>query len=317
MEENLLLFSEEPLLSFDDDKDFTTRSQDTLDSFGDFVDDIDVDLSDDIDVELSDDNQNDHGDLSEDASLDHNDNHHAEPRIPQQSLSSIPFLQTKSTAVLPKSTFYLPREQQQQQRQRQIPARAVSYSEGDQHQHHFPFQMHQQQHHPFMHQQNSRTAFASSSSSSLQANDLFRDNNNRNHNHCNGTAAGRGDPLLFSQQQQQLPMPSNPPNNLNDAMEKLCETMKRSAVTRNLVKQLSGVQRSNSSAGIMRTHSSSKNNNNIGDMARMAPIRRPSHSSKHKSMSNKQRGVLRQTSQQSLDGSNHRLSVDGRSVGQL
>ena len=124
---------------------------------------------------------------------------------------------------------------------------------------------------------------------------------------------------LSASSQHSLPGPqgtttAQSPANLNDAMEKLCETMKRSAVTRNLVKQL-GVTRSNSGVGVMRTNSgvglkrTSSAKGSIGDMARMAPIRRPS-SSKHSI----KRGVLPQSSQHSLDGSNHLLQVDGRSI---
>ncbi len=296
------------------EKDLTTRSQDTLDSFGDFVDDIDID----IDIDLSDDDEDDDIDQSEELIRD-------QPRssFSGSSLSPVllsPSIRKHSIRMPNHSALFMdqPVAGHNLTTSRQIPARAVSYSEGDQQ--HLLLQI-QQQNFLQMQQQQQQQFMLQNSISSIQ-NTSFDDNNTHH----------TGQQTVFSQQasqpQMQQVMSSQQPTmqslpqgmqtiiqpsmqnsaNLNDAMEKLCETMKRSAVTRNLVKQLSGrgVTRSNSSAGLVRTHSGK--GSNMKDMVRMAPIRRPSNNSKH----SVKRGLLRQTSQQSLDAPNHLLQVDGR-----
>jgi hypothetical protein len=72
------------------------------------------------------------------------------------------------------------------------------------------------------------------------------------------------------------------PANVNEAMEKLCESMRRSAMSRSLVKQLSGrtLQRSHSGRGVARSNS-----------ARMAPVR--SNSGRQLSRANSGKSIQR------------------------
>jgi hypothetical protein len=128
---------------------------------------------------------------------------------------------------------------------------------------------------------------------------------------------------------------SDPPGTgLNEAMEKLCESMKRSAMSRSLVKQFStrsstGVTRQNSGRMVHRQLSATTNTNTgldngsgrgtptLAAMAAAVPIRRVSQT-KHHLQHPVVRGVLRHDSQQSLNGaSNHgiNLHIDGRNLG--
>jgi hypothetical protein len=116
------------------------------------------------------------------------------------------------------------------------------------------------------------------------------------------------------------------PATINDAMEKLCESMKRSAMTRNLVKQSSvasrgvmrqnsfnGVARQNSLRGVMRQNSargSGLQQSSLMDESsgRGAPPVRRMSMSKHR-IQHHSRGVYRHDSQQSLNGnSNHGIN---------
>lgn len=309
-----------------DERDMTTRSQDTFDSFGDFAQDIDIDLSDD-DLSLHHQSVSDH--LSGFA-VEQSSSPALSPTIPKPATSTstaaaanpLPmansFLSSSSSSSI---TQQASATNNSNNRMRQIPARAASYSEGDQHSLLLQIQQQQsalQQQQQLMLQnslsslQNASfhdTATSTSTTTTTREQSLFSQHPNM-----------QGLPSSASSQHsltlpQRIPGTQQTPANLNDAMEKLCETMKRSAVTRNLVKQL-GVTRSNSGVGLMRTNSgvalkrTSSAKGSIGDMARMAPIRRPSHNSKHSI----KRGVLPQSSQHSLDGSNHLLQVDGRSI---
>jgi hypothetical protein len=125
---------------------------------------------------------------------------------------------------------------------------------------------------------------------------------------------------------------------VNEAMEKLCESMRRSAMSRSLVKQLSGrtapavrdlgrsrsnggltrgnLNRNHSGKNIQRTHSGS-------DTLRPGPIRKPSHDSKHRiqrdalssSGGAPGRGVFRNKSSQGSLGGTTRLQIDDNSLG--
>lgn len=135
-------------------------------------------------------------------------------------------------------------------------------------------------------------------------------------------------PGFVQQQQQQQQQPAA----INDAMEKLCESMKRSAMTRNLVKQISSggeLSRSNSMRGIMRQnsarasmmqqHGSARNllEDNSGRGA--APVRKAPNA-KHRLVHNG-RGIYRHDSQQSLTShSAHggmNVQIDGCNIGRL
>lgn len=134
------------------------------------------------------------------------------------------------------------------------------------------------------------------------------------------------------------------PGHLNDAMEKLCESMKRSAMSRSLVKQFSGrsLARQSSARGVLSRQNSgrmgmNKQLSNRSLMARqdsnrsliddasgrgtptaVVPIRRLSNAKHH--LQHPGRGVYRHNSLQSLSGlSNHGISLhlDGRNMGQL
>ncbi|GAX21162.1 hypothetical protein FisN_14Hu371 [Fistulifera solaris] len=301
-----------------DERDMTTRSQDTFDSFGDFADDIDIDLSEE---DLSLHHQSISGSLEAVTAADLSPSPAVSPTVQKPSASvAPPFAATPNS--LPVANDFLSVPATSGIPMRQIPTRAASYSEGDQQrlllqiQQMSLMQIQQQQQQQVMLPNNLTTLRNTSFHESVTSN-------------TTATTTTSREQSLFSQQrnmqglspssQHSLPLAQGIPSaqtpaNLNDAMEKLCETMKRSAVTRNLVKQL-GVTRSNSGVGLMRTNSgaalkrSSSAKGSIGEMARMAPIRRPSNS-KHSI----KRGVLPQSSQHSLDGSNHVLQVDGRTI---
>ena len=131
-----------------------------------------------------------------------------------------------------------------------------------------------------------------------------------------------------------------PPASLNEAMEKLCETMKRSAMSRSLVKQFSGrsLVKTNSARSLLGRQNSGllmkqRSNRNIMDdgsgresagVTASVPIRRPSSTKHHIHHVPPGRGVYRHDSQRSLSHSNHSvgggsvsLHIDGRTLGSL
>lgn len=131
-----------------------------------------------------------------------------------------------------------------------------------------------------------------------------------------------------------------PPASLNEAMEKLCETMKRSAMSRSLVKQFSGrsLVKTNSARSLLGRQNSGllmkqRSNRNIMDdgsgresagVTASVPIRRPSSTKHHIHHVPPGRGVYRHDSQRSLSHSNHSvgggnvsLQIDGRTLGSL
>jgi hypothetical protein len=154
-----------------------------------------------------------------------------------------------------------------------------------------------------------------------------------------------------SMSRKNLVAPTTP--NMGNVMEKLSETMRRSAMSRSMVKQFSGrnlvhhnsmrnlLVKQGSARGQLGRHASNRtlvsqgSNRNLmsqgsdrnlageGMVARTPPTRRMSHSSsanaKHH-LQHQGRGLLRNDSQQSLNGrSNHGISVqiDGRNVGMI
>ena len=138
---------------------------------------------------------------------------------------------------------------------------------------------------------------------------------------------------------------------VNGAMEKLCESMRRSAMSRSLVKQLSGRSVSRSSSGkllpskqhsgrgLSRQFSGCSNSGrqlvrtasgrqSIGDSGGPElPVRRSAHDSKHRiqrdalatsSLHNPRRGVFRHHSQSSATGGSNQktvVNIDGNSIG--
>jgi hypothetical protein len=141
--------------------------------------------------------------------------------------------------------------------------------------------------------------------------------------------------------QSHSPSPiKNPSTNMNEVMEKLTERMRQSAMSRNMVKHISGrslVSQSSSRGllasqgssravgqipGLMMTHGSTKNlmkqgsERSVGDgTGRATPIRRISSNAKHQLPG---RSLHRQDSHRSLNHSNHgtiSLQIDGRNVG--
>lgn len=125
---------------------------------------------------------------------------------------------------------------------------------------------------------------------------------------------------------------SQTPAPLNEAMEKLCESMKRSAMSRSLIKQYSGrgsMMKQGSSRGLMRQNSGrmmgkggtlmDDGSSGRGTPTGSVPIRRVSLNAKHH-LQHPSRGIYRHDSQQSLNGcSNHSISLhfDGRNMGAL
>jgi len=119
----------------------------------------------------------------------------------------------------------------------------------------------------------------------------------------------------------------NGPLSANEAMEKLCESMKRSAMSRSLIKQFSGrnLSRQNSgrlvTRGVMRASSArslADDGSGRGTPSAAVPIRRISNTKHH--LQHPTRGVYRHDSQQSLNSqSNHGISLhlDGRNMGAL
>lgn len=127
------------------------------------------------------------------------------------------------------------------------------------------------------------------------------------------------------------------PGNVNEAMEKLCESMRRSAMSRSMVRQLSGrsapnsrgmsrsksgglprgtLSRNVSGRSIQRAHSGT-------DSLRGAPIRRPTQDKKFRiqrdalsgSGGPPGRGVFRHKSSQGALGGTTRLQIDDSTVG--
>lgn len=144
--------------------------------------------------------------------------------------------------------------------------------------------------------------------------------------------------VMGQQQNPAMGQGQKAPATLNDAMEKLCESMKRSAMTRGLVKQISSrsvsrqnsargmgsLSRQNSARGIMRQNSARGMMKQLSNRALMSegsgrgntPIRRMS-SSKH-TLTHHGRGIYRHDSQQSLNSQSAHgmnLHIDGRNVG--
>jgi hypothetical protein len=163
--------------------------------------------------------------------------------------------------------------------------------------------------------------------------------NNSNHNMTQ---------IMSLQQQQQPPQNAQPgrpgqqqPGNLKAysvAMEKLCETMKRSAQSRNMVKQLSGrnltKQGSQRSLGSGPRKSLSRegsfqglDSDSLGSSGHSRPIRRSIHDTKHRIIRDAApgRGIYRHNSSSSLVGSGNNangtsrksLHLDDHSVGYL
>jgi hypothetical protein len=144
----------------------------------------------------------------------------------------------------------------------------------------------------------------------------------------------------FEPQSQSPSSVKNPSANMNEVMEKLTERMRQSAMSRNMVKHISGrslvsqssgrgllVNQGSSRAagqvpGLMMTHGSTKNlmkqgsERSVGDgTVRATPIRRVSSNAKHQLPG---RSLHRQDSHRSLNHSNHgtiSLQIDGRNVG--
>lgn len=111
-------------------------------------------------------------------------------------------------------------------------------------------------------------------------------------------------------------------SNVNEAMEKLCESMKRSAMSRSLVKQYSsggrGVSRHGSgSLYAMRQASGRSNMNSIMDdsSGRSVPIRRTSSTKHH--LQHPVRGVYRHDSNKSAHSMNLQINMDGRNMGPM
>ncbi|CAJ1935731.1 unnamed protein product [Cylindrotheca closterium] len=128
-----------------------------------------------------------------------------------------------------------------------------------------------------------------------------------------------------------------PPGNVNEAMEKLCESMRRSAMSRSMVRQLSGRSAPNS-RGMSRSKSGGLPRGTLGrnasgrsiqrahsgtDSLRGAPIRRPTQDTKYRiqrdALSNSGgppgRGVFRHKSSQGALGGTTRLQIDDSTVG--
>jgi len=124
-----------------------------------------------------------------------------------------------------------------------------------------------------------------------------------------------------------MPSSKESPASLNQAMEKLCESMKRSAMSRNLVKQYSGrslvqaqtmLGKQHSNRNLMGRQGSHRNlmDDGSGRGTPTSVMRRMSNP-KHR-LQHPVRGLYRHDSQQSLNGqSNHGISlqIDGRSMG--
>lgn len=109
-------------------------------------------------------------------------------------------------------------------------------------------------------------------------------------------------------------------SNVNEAMEKLCESMKRSAMSRSMVKQYSsgrGVSRHGSGQlYAMRQAAGHSSRNSMDDSSgRRAPVRRLSSTKHH--LQHPVRGVNRHDSAKSAHSMNLQINVDGRYMGPL
>ena len=107
-------------------------------------------------------------------------------------------------------------------------------------------------------------------------------------------------------------------SNVNEAMEKLCESMKRSAMSRCLVKQYSsgrGVSRHGSGSLYAMRQAAGRSNAMDDSSGRSAPIRRLS-SAKHQ-LHHPARGVYRHDSQGANSTRSVNLQIDGRNMGAL
>ena len=109
-------------------------------------------------------------------------------------------------------------------------------------------------------------------------------------------------------------------SNVNEAMEKLCESMKRSAMSRSLVKQYSsgrGVSRHGSGQlYAMRQAAGHSSRNSMDDSSgRRAPVRRLSSTKHH--LQHPVRGVNRHDSAKSAHSMNLQINMDGRYMGGL
>eukprot|EP00977_Amphora_coffeiformis_P007719 scaffold1690_cov182-Amphora_coffeaeformis.AAC.76 len=106
---------------------------------------------------------------------------------------------------------------------------------------------------------------------------------------------------------------------VNEAMEKLCESMKRSAMSRQMVKQYSsasrGVSRHGSGSLYAMRQASGRNSAMDDSSGRSAPIRRPS-STKHQ-LHHPIRGVYRNDSGASNGHRSFNFQMDGRNMGGL
>ena len=109
-------------------------------------------------------------------------------------------------------------------------------------------------------------------------------------------------------------------SNVNEAMEKLCESMKRSAMSRSLVKQYSsggrGVSRHGSGSLYAMRQAAGRSNSMMDDSSgRSVPIRRPSSTKHH--LQHPVRGVYRHDSAKSAHSMNLQINMDGRNMGPL
>lgn len=117
--------------------------------------------------------------------------------------------------------------------------------------------------------------------------------------------------------------------NVNEAMEKLCESMRRSAMSRSLVKQLSGrnVVRTNSSRSVQRSHSGKATFGQ--EEGSNHPVRKLSLNSKHRihrdaitsNQAPQRRGVFRHKSHSAIIGTSRnkasqmKLQLDDNTLG--
>lgn len=119
--------------------------------------------------------------------------------------------------------------------------------------------------------------------------------------------------------------------NVNEAMEKLCESMRRSAMSRSLVKQLSGrnVVRTNSSRSVQRSHSGKATFGQ--EEGSNHPVRKLSLNSKHRihrdaitsNQAPQRRGVFRHKSHSAIIGTSRnkapqmKLQLDDNTLGMI
>jgi hypothetical protein len=108
-------------------------------------------------------------------------------------------------------------------------------------------------------------------------------------------------------------------SNVNEAMEKLCESMKRSAMSRSLIKQYSssggrsGVSRHGSGPLYAMRQATGRNAMDDSSSGRGAPIRRPSNTKYQ--LQHPVRGVNRHTSAGANGGPAINFQIDGRHMG--